>query len=925
MTETEIHRMIVRLVGDGASYQQMLDMAQTSTQEAAKKIEQASTRMQKVSSVLNEVGGRLRMAGFRAQRTGTLISLAITTPLSLIGNQARSAATEFESALSRMEGLVGIARDEVQGFRQDILNLGYTGKGPLELAKAMEFITSAGLRGNTALETLTITAKAGAAGLGEVVTIANAVTSALNAYGPEVLSATKATDILVAAVREGKAEAASYAPVFGQVLPLAQEMGVTFGETAGIIAFLTRTTGNAAIATTQLRSLMSQLNNSEMDKKLKKVGISAEELLASIKQKGLLAALIDLKKRGDATGVPLKEMIKDIEGLMGALQLTGSQSGIAIEMIRKVNGAAGDTEKAFEAAKNTVKHGWNVALADMQAEMIKIGDLLTPITGQFLNLTQFGLSLWKGLSDETKRLVVVLAAVAASIGPILVGFGTVVTMAGFMITAITSLITVVTMYGGVILTVAGATAALVAGVVALGVVVVNAFGGVSNLMNTISAAGEYMYNLLIPIVMEVGAIFSAVWEGISAGATALFSTLNTGFGMVYENLKGGLMTGVLLLRDYFLEALIGVEFFFRNFGVYLAIARLKYDLWTEGMRQDSRHFFTVEIPTYLLWFANNWRDILTDLFNFTTTVFFNIGKNIVDVFMNLPALIAGTVDLADIWTPLTEGFEAKIKELPKIADRQKSVVETALEKVIGVTENGLDQAWDQFRKKRKAELVSKEDAKAATEKAGEAAASVAAKTGAEIGKSMKKGIEQAKPLQGVARGSAQALADIMAYMATQNKSKKPDQKAAPRKMSKMEKQSAKDFRKREKEQAMWDAFGVAPSNPNLQTAYDQAMYDAFGYVNPTSTAARAVTDTSAAVATRSAASNGFSSPTLSGQPSATQNAAMVARENPAAIAGKSKDNEHLKKVADGIKKLVEMEEKKAGDTLELAFANFGSA
>ena len=104
-----------------------------------------------------------------------------------------------------------------------------------------------------------MSAKASAAGLGETKNIADLVTSAVNVYGKETLSAAGATDILVAGVREGKAEAAEFAMSLGRVIGDANELGVSFDEVTATVASLTRTGINAAESTTQLRAILKGL------------------------------------------------------------------------------------------------------------------------------------------------------------------------------------------------------------------------------------------------------------------------------------------------------------------------------------------------------------------------------------------------------------------------------------------------------------------------------------------------------------------------------------------------------------------------------------------------------------------------------------------------------------------------------------------
>src|SRR5262249_40259356 len=99
-------------------------------------------------------------------------------------------------------------------------------------------------------------AMASSAGLGDVAVVADAVTSVLGAYGVKTISAKKATDILVAAVREGKAEPEDFARSIGKVTAVAKLMGVGFDEVAGAMAATSLQGINAHQSAQQLRALL---------------------------------------------------------------------------------------------------------------------------------------------------------------------------------------------------------------------------------------------------------------------------------------------------------------------------------------------------------------------------------------------------------------------------------------------------------------------------------------------------------------------------------------------------------------------------------------------------------------------------------------------------------------------------------------------
>ena len=110
--------------------------------------------------------------------------------------------------------------------------------------------------------------------------MADLATSALNAYGIENLSASQATDILTAAVREGKLSADSLAQSMGTVLPVASQLGVGFNEVGATFAAMSRTGTDAAMAATQIRGVLFALLKPTKQAKdtLEEFGLSAAGL-----------------------------------------------------------------------------------------------------------------------------------------------------------------------------------------------------------------------------------------------------------------------------------------------------------------------------------------------------------------------------------------------------------------------------------------------------------------------------------------------------------------------------------------------------------------------------------------------------------------------------------------------------------------------
>ena len=169
-------------------------------------------------------------------------------------------AMELETTFGKIAALTDTPKSAIAGLRDEVLKLGT--EIPVsanEMSKALYFISSSGIKGADAMKVLEVSSKAAAAGLGETQVIADAVTSALNAYGLGADKATKITDILVQTVKEGKGEPAELAGSLGKILPIAAAAGVSMEQVAAAMATMTRTGMNADEAATSLRGTISAL------------------------------------------------------------------------------------------------------------------------------------------------------------------------------------------------------------------------------------------------------------------------------------------------------------------------------------------------------------------------------------------------------------------------------------------------------------------------------------------------------------------------------------------------------------------------------------------------------------------------------------------------------------------------------------------
>ena len=501
-TETELERIVVKFVGDTSSFIKETDKAAESVKKFSKdssgRIRDAQGKFvsgfkamgAEMSMVegkfaklrvaathfASAVGQAMSKAGKATSDFGKKMSLKVTAPLAAFGTASFKMATDFDDSMSKIQSLVGLSGKQVRAFATDVKRLSTeTAQAPKDLADAMFFITSAGLRGQEAVEALEVSAKATAVGLGETAVVADLVTSAVNAYGSGNLSATSATDILTAAVREGKLEAADLSGAFGSILPLGSALGVEMHELGAAFAAMSRTGTNASEASTQIRSIFTSLlkPTKEAQDALAGMGLSAAGLRKKMAEDGLLATLELLNDKFDGNVEATAQVFGNVRALSGVLDLMGSNVESTRAVFASMENTTGALNKAFDVTSQTVGFKARQAFANFKVAMTDVGTAImgavTPMLESLNEKIRVVIEWWKKLSVEQQQSVIKWGAIVAAIGPVLVIIGTLVSSIGTIISAFSTLLPLLTAANIKLALFVGTMALAVTGGIALGV------------------------------------------------------------------------------------------------------------------------------------------------------------------------------------------------------------------------------------------------------------------------------------------------------------------------------------------------------------------------------------------------------------------------------------------------------------------------
>ncbi len=396
------------------------------------------TGFQKASSKLKQFGDKMKSVGSSLS--------AISLPLAIAGGAAIKMGADFDKNITKIKALVGATEKDLKDFSDASRRMAKeTGLSSKQTSDAMFFIASAGLEGAEAISVLEAASKASAAGLGDVAQVADLATSALNAYGSESLSAEAATDVLTAAVREGKLNSEDLAASMGQVLPVASNMGVSFNEVGAAMAAMSRTGTNAAQGATQLNSILSGLlkPTKQAEEALAEMGLSSAGLKQQIKDEGLLSVLETLKTEFDRNSDAAAQVFPNIRALRGVLDLTGKSAATTKEIFDELNASQGATKKAFDDTAKSASFRLTKSLNGVKESFASIGTVLLETLLPSIEKIASGIenlfTKFTNLDDTTQKIIIGFGLFLTAIGPLLLAVGSLTSVIGIMGTGFASL------------------------------------------------------------------------------------------------------------------------------------------------------------------------------------------------------------------------------------------------------------------------------------------------------------------------------------------------------------------------------------------------------------------------------------------------------------------------------------------------------
>lgn len=330
--------------------------------------------VKRMNAQMNVLSRNVSKQGSKINNTFKTITRSVGGLVSVMaigaaGKELISFSKDLETALIEVATISQAVTEDFEGYKDALLAISTeSATSARSLTDAFYDIVSAGYDGAAGLELLAASERASTAGFVEVGVAADGLTTVLNAWGKEASEAAAVSDIFFKTVEKGKTTFPELGQNIALVAPLAASMSVSFEEVSGAVATLTKSGTPTSQAFTQIRSAMIALDE--------QLGLGWASTMT------LQEGMVELARRAEETGKPLKELTGRVEGALGVLGLTGKNALTAAEDLAAMKDSLNATATAADKVTTTTDQQIKILKNNILAALEPLGDAASKALGK---------------------------------------------------------------------------------------------------------------------------------------------------------------------------------------------------------------------------------------------------------------------------------------------------------------------------------------------------------------------------------------------------------------------------------------------------------------------------------------------------------------------------------------------------------------
>lgn len=514
----------------------------------------------------------------------------------------------------------------------------------------------------------------------DLATTSDIVTDALTAFGLSAKDSGHFADILAAASSNANTNVSMMGETFKYCAPIAGALGFSAEDTAEAIGLMANAGIKSSQAGTALRTIM---NNLAGDVKISGKAIG-DVTIATTNADGSMRDLSDIladcrSAFGNLTESEKAQAAESLVGknaMSGFLALMNAGQGDIDKLSSAIDNCDGSAEKMAMTMQDNLAGQLTILKSQLQELAISFGDILMPAIRSIVSKLQGFVDKLNGMDEGTKRTIVTIALLVASIGPLLVIIGTAISKIGVAMQGFVKLANGISklkiaIQGGTgvlgkLGAALGGISAPVLAVVAVIAVLVAAFvhlwktnegfrdaiiGTWNRIKDTISGFCQGIVDRLNALgfqFTDIVDVLKTVWNGFCQVLAPIFEGVFNNIANILSTVTG-VITGIL-------DVFIGI--FTGNWSqAWTGVKEIFSSIWN-GISSFFTNILNVikgVADVVLGWFGTSWNEVWTNIKTFFEGIWNGIATFFTTIWETLKNVV--TVGIMAIGSILSAAFD----------------------------------------------------------------------------------------------------------------------------------------------------------------------------------------------------------------------------------------------------------------------------
>ena len=366
--------------------------------------------MKAFSTSSQNLSRSLKSTGKKMQSVGKSMSMSLTAPIVALGGLAVKTFADFEQSMAKVKAISGATGKDFEALTQTAKDLGISTRfAASEVSELMLNYSKLGFSSGEIQKITASTLDLALATGEDLATSAMVAGGTLRAFGLDASQMGMVTDVMAKSFSSSALDLNKFQVSMASIAPVAKGLGQSLQQTTAQLGVLVNNGIEASTAGTMLRNMMLKATKDgfSMDEALKDIASSTDKAGTSLKY---------FDTRATATALVLAENIKAVKGLNDELlDSEGAAKDMADIMDKTLEGSMMKLKSATE--------GLGIAF----------GEILAPAIGKIANFLSDMAMQFADLSAGTKKTIVIIAALAAAIGPLIFLVGGLSTAFAFLL------------------------------------------------------------------------------------------------------------------------------------------------------------------------------------------------------------------------------------------------------------------------------------------------------------------------------------------------------------------------------------------------------------------------------------------------------------------------------------------------------------